>query len=141
MLRLSTFSCILLYVFFMYNSSLVCVFIPSFGCYRCLPSGSQVSQMVLVATLVTWLQPHGSSTCPQDNQFPLEALSQARLPIIWPNARPSLSFYGIPCHVASPSWKLDLTLNWWFPNSIDLIRCRTLFYYVSLCKLGYGKKF
>ena len=40
MLRLSVFSCIFIVCNFMYNSSSVCVLIPSVGCYRCLPSGS-----------------------------------------------------------------------------------------------------
>ena len=139
MLSLSIFSCIFIVCNFMYNSSSVCVLIPSLGCYKCLPSGSQVLQMALVVTLATWLQPHGLFTHPQDNQLPLEALAQVLLPTMWLNTRSSLIFYGIPCHVASPSWKSDLTLNWWFPSSIDLIRSRTLFYYVSLCKLGYWK--
>ena len=36
----------------------------------------------------------------------------------------------------SLSWKSDLTLNWWFPSSIEIIRCETLFYYVSFCNLA-----
>ena len=31
--------------------------------------------------------------------------------IMWPNTESSLRFYGMPCHVVSPSWKLDLTFN------------------------------
>ena len=139
MLRLNTF----LYfycMYFMYNSPLVCVIISSVGFNRCLHSGLQVLQMVLVTTVATWLQLHGLFTHPQDSQLPLEALSQVLPPIMQLDTGPSLSFYGITCHMASPSWKLDLTLNWWFPSSIELIRCETLFYYVSSFKLGYWKE-
>ena len=139
MLRLNAFSCIFIVCIFMYNSSPVCVFIPSIGCYRCLPSGLYFLQMVLVITLATQIQPHGLFTHPQDNQFPLEVLTQVLLPIICSNTGTLFSFYGISYHVASPSWKLDLTLNWWFPRSIELIRCETLFYYISFYKLGYWK--
>ena len=140
MLRLSYFSCIFLVCNFMYNSYLVSVVILSGDCYRCQLSGSQFLRMALVVILVTWLQPHRLFNHPQDSQLPLEALSQVLLPIMWLNTGMSLSFYGMLFHVASPSWKSDLTLNWWFPRSIELIKCRTLFYYISLCKLGYWKE-
>ena len=140
MLRLSTFSCIFIVCNFMYNRSLVYVLIPSVGCYRCLLSGFQVLQMALVATLATWLQPHGLFTHPQDSQLPLEVLVQVMQPIMLSSIGPLLSCYGMPCHEALPSWKSGLTLNWQFPSSIELIRCETLFYYVSSCKLGYWKE-
>ena len=140
MLRLSAFSYIFIVCNFMYNSSSFCVLIPYVGCYRCFLSGSQLSQMVLVATLVTWLQSHGSFTHPQDSQFPLEALVQVLLPIMWWNKRMLLSYYGMPFHVVSLSWKLDLTLNWQFPSSMDLIRCKTLPCCVSFFRLDYLKE-
>ena len=138
--RLNTLFVYFIVCIFMYNSLLVCVLIPYVGCYRCLPSGSQVSSMVSFATLVIWLHLHGSFTRPQDSQSPLEVLAQVLLPIMWPNTELSLRFYGMLCHVVSVSWKSDLTLRWWFPSLIQLIRCKTLFYYVSLCKLGYWKE-
>ena len=140
MLKLSAFSCIFIVCNFMYNSSLVFFLIPYVGCYICLPSDLQVSQMALVTTLVTQLQPNRSFTHPQDSQLPLEALAQVLLLIMWPNTGLSLSFYGMPCHMVSPSQKSDLTLNWWFPSSIELIRCETLFYYIISCKLCYWKE-
>ena len=140
MLRLSVFSCILLYVFLCTIVHQFVFFIPSTGCYICLPSGSQILLMVSVATLVIWLQPHGSFTHPQDNQFPREALSQVLLPIMWPNTGMSLSSYGIPCHVASLCWKSELTLNWLFPSSMYFIRCETLPCYVIFCRLDYLKE-
>ena len=140
MLRLSTFSCIFIICKFMYNSLLVCVLISSVGCYICIPSVLQVLYMALVIVLATYLHPQGLFTHPQDNQFPLEALSQVLLPIMWPSTGPSLSSYGMPCYKALPSWKSGLTLNWQFPSSIEIIKCKTLFYYVSLSKLGYWKE-
>ena len=125
---------------FMYNSYPVCVLISFFGCYIFLSSGSYVFQMELVITLATQLQLHGLFTHPQDNQLPLEALAQVLLPIMWLSIGPSLRFYGMPCYEALPSQKLGLNLTWQFPNSIELIRCETLFYYVILCKLGYWKE-
>ena len=140
MLRLSTFSCILLYVFLCTLVRWFVFFIPSAGCFRCLTRGSQVSLMVPVATLVIQLQLHRSFIHPQDSQLPREALAQVLHPIMWLNTWMSLSFNGVLCHVESPSWKSYLTLNWWFPSSIELIKCGTLFYYLSLCKLGYWKE-
>ena len=140
MLRISTFSCIFIVCNFMYNSQPVCVLISSVGCYRFLLSGLQVLQMALVVTPATWIQPHGLFTHPQENQFPLEVLAQVLLLIMWLDTGLSLSFYGISCHMASPNWKLDLTLNQWFPSSIEIFRCETLFYYIGFCKLGYWKE-
>ena len=140
MLRLSTFSCIFIVCNFMYNTQPVCVLISYVGCYRCLPSGLQVSLMAPVTTLVIWLQPHGSFTHPRDSQFPQEALAQVFLPIMWPNTGLSLRFYGMLYHVVSLSQKSDLTLNWWFPSSIELIRCETLSCYIISCQLDYWKE-
>ena len=140
MVRLSSFSCIFIVCNFMHNSQLVHVLISSVGCYRCLLSGSQVLQMALVVTLATWLQPHGLFTHLRDSQLTLEALSQVLLPIMCSNIGPSLNFYGMPCHVASLNWKSDLTLNWWFPSSMELIRCETLSCYVIFCRLDYLKE-
>ena len=139
MLRLSTFSCILLYVFLCTLIRQFMFFIPFFGCFKCLPRGSQVSLMAPVATLVIYLRLHGLFIHPQDSQFPLEVLVQVLLPIMWLNTGLSLSSYGMLCHMVSLSWKSDLTLSWWFLISIELISCRILFYYISLCKLGYWK--
>ena len=140
MLRLSTFSCILLYVFLCTLVHQFVFFISYVGCFRCLSRGSQVLLMAPVATLVIQLRLHGSFICPQDSQLPQEALAQVLLPIMWLKIGLSLSFYGMLCHMVSLSWKSDQTLNWWFPSSINLIRCETLFYYVSSCKLGYWKE-
>ena len=140
MLRLSTFSYILLYVFLCTIVRRFVFFITSSGCFRCLSRGSQVLLMVPVATLVIQLQRHGSFILPQDSQFPKEALAQVLLPIMWLNIGPSLSFYGMLCHMVSLSWKSEWTLNQWFPSSIELIMYGTLFYYVILCKLGYWKE-
>ena len=140
MLKLSTFSYIFIVCNFMYNSKPICVLISSVGCYIFLPSCSQVSQMVLVATLASQLQPHGLFTHPQDSQLPLEAPAQVLLPIMWLNIGLSLSFYGMLYHVVSLIQKSNWTFNLWFPNSIGIIRCRTIFYCVSLCKLGYCKE-
>ena len=106
MLRLSTLSCFLLYVFLCTIGRRFVFFIPSAGCYRCLQSGSQVSLMAPVTTLVIWLQLHGSFIRPQDNQLPQEALAQVLLPIMSLNTGLSLSFSGMLFHV-SLSWKSD----------------------------------
>ena len=140
MLRLGTFSYFLLYVFLCTIGHRFVFFTPSTSCCRCLLSSLQVSLMVPITTLVIWLQLHGSFILPQDSQFPQEVLAQVLLPIMSLNTRMSLRFYGMLCHMVSLSWKSYLTLSWWFPSSIDLIRCGTLFYYVSLCKLGYWKE-
>ena len=140
MLRLSTFYCILLYVFLCTLVPRFVFFITSIGCFRCLSRDLQVSLMVPVATLVIQLRLHGSFIHPQDSQLPQEALAQVLLPIMLLNIGLSLSFYGMLCHVVSLSWKSDWTLNQWFPNSIRIIRCETLFYCISLCKSGYWKE-
>ena len=140
MLRLSTFSCILLYVFLCTLVRQFVFFIPSAGCFICLPRGLQVSLMASVATLVIQLQRHGSFILPQDSQFPQEVLAQVLLLIMSLSIGLQLSFYGMLCHVVSLRWKSNWTLNWLFSNSIELIRCGTLFYCVILCKLGYWKE-
>ena len=140
MIKVITFSCILLYVFLCTLGHRFVFFISSVAYFRCLPRGSQVSLMVPVTTLVIQLQRHGSYILPRDSQLPQEALAQVLLLIMSLSIGVSLSFYGMIFHVVSLSWKSDWTLNWWFPSLIGLIRCGTLFYYVSLCKLGYWKE-